>query len=112
MWPWWSNGINDKAGMVVPGMTGSRGAPCSLDRRLQPAGQLLLAYAKAEGTAGGAVQSLRAAIGAFAVQQGPRTLKVLDAVASFIADWKAPKVPLALGLKPEKSAGPPTLTRS
>ena len=38
-------------------------------------------------------------------QQGPPTLKALDAVASFIADWKAPKGPLALGLKPAKTAG-------
>jgi len=32
-------------------------------------------------------------------------LKALDAVASFIADWKAPKGALALGLKPAKTAG-------
>ena len=38
-------------------------------------------------------------------QQGPDTLKALDAVASFIADWKSPKGTLVLGLKPAKTAG-------
>jgi len=33
------------------------------------------------------------------------TLKALDAVASFVGDWKAPKGPLVLGLKPTKTAG-------
>ncbi len=41
----------------------------------------------------------------FSAVQGPPTLKALDAVASFVADWKAPKGPLALGLKPAKTAG-------
>ncbi len=39
------------------------------------------------------------------LQQGPVTLKALDAVASFLADWKSPKGPLVLGLKPAKTAG-------
>jgi hypothetical protein len=41
----------------------------------------------------------------FAALQGPATDKQLDAVASFVADWKAPKGPLVLGLKPAKTAG-------
>jgi hypothetical protein len=41
---------------------------------------------------------------AFAAPQGPDTLKALDAVASFITDWKSPKGPLVLGLKPGKTA--------
>lgn len=41
----------------------------------------------------------------FAATQGAPTLKALDAVASFIVDWKAPKGPLTLGLKPTKTAG-------
>jgi hypothetical protein len=32
-------------------------------------------------------------------------LKALDAVASFVADWKAPKGALVVGLKPAKTAG-------
>src|SRR5882672_4438112 len=68
--------------------------------------KLLTAYAREEGTKPDEiVQSVRAALAAFAEQQGPATLKALDAVASFIADWKAPKGALALGLKPAKTAG-------
>ena len=51
------------------------------------------------------VQTALTGIAAFAAQQGPDTLKALDAVASFIADWKSPKGPLVLGLKPAKTAG-------
>ena len=68
--------------------------------------KLVTAYAKEEGTKPDEiVQSVRAAIAAFAEQQGAATLKSLDAVASFVADWNAPKGPLALGLKPAKTAG-------
>lgn len=45
------------------------------------------------------------AIAGFAVLQSGETLKALDAVSSFLADWQAPKGPLALGLKPAKTAG-------
>ena len=45
------------------------------------------------------------AIAGFTEGQGPETLKALDAVASFLGDWKALKGPLALGLKPTKTAG-------
>lgn len=50
------------------------------------------------------VQTALVGLAAFAAQQGPDTLKSLDAVASFISDWKAPKGPLVLGLKPAKTA--------
>ena len=43
-------------------------------------------------------------IAGFSEGQGPATMKVLDAVASFVSDWKAPKGPLTLGVKPAKSA--------
>ncbi len=52
------------------------------------------------------VQTALTGLAAFAAQQGPDTLKSLDAVASFITDWKAPKGPLVLGLKPAKARGP------
>lgn len=45
------------------------------------------------------------ALGGFAQAQTGDTLKALDAVASFAGDWKAPKGPLVLGLKPTKTAG-------
>ncbi len=51
------------------------------------------------------VDTALGALAGFAAAQGPPTLKQLDAVASFIADWKAPKGPLALGLKPTTKAG-------
>ena len=44
-------------------------------------------------------------IAGFATIQGPPTLKMLDAVSSFIGDWKTPKGPLTLGLKPASKAG-------
>ncbi len=45
------------------------------------------------------------ALGGFSQAQSGDTLKALDAVASFVGDWKAPKGPLVLGLKPTKTAG-------
>jgi hypothetical protein len=45
------------------------------------------------------------ALAGFALIQGPETLKELDAVSSFLGDWKAPKGPLALSLKPAATAG-------
>jgi hypothetical protein len=69
--------------------------------------KLVPALAKEEGVApDDLMQTALAGIAAFAAQQqSPDTLKALDAVASFINDWKAPKGPLVLGLKPVKSAG-------
>ena len=43
-------------------------------------------------------------IAGFSEGQGPPTMKVLDTVASFISDWKAPKGPLTIGIKPTQSA--------
>lgn len=51
------------------------------------------------------VDTALGALAGFAAAQGAPTLKALDAVASFFADWKAPGGPLALGLKPAKTAG-------
>jgi hypothetical protein len=45
------------------------------------------------------------ALAGFAQAQTGETLKALDALASFVSDWKAPKGPLVLGLKPAKTAG-------
>ena len=45
------------------------------------------------------------ALAGFARVQTGETLKALDAFASFVGDWKAPKGPLVLGLKPTKTAG-------
>lgn len=51
------------------------------------------------------VKTALASIAGFAAPQGPQTLQALDAIASYIADWKAPKGALTLGLKPSKTAG-------
>ncbi len=45
------------------------------------------------------VKTALASIAGFAAPQGPQTLQALDAIASYIADWKAPKGALTLGLK-------------
>ena len=45
------------------------------------------------------------ALAGFAQVQTGETLKALDALASFVGDWKTPKGPLVLGLKPAKTAG-------
>lgn len=68
--------------------------------------KLLPAWAKEEGVKPEElVQTALMGLAAFAAQQGPDTLKALDALASFVGDWKAPKGPLVLGLKPAKTAG-------
>jgi hypothetical protein len=67
--------------------------------------KLLPAWAKEEGVQPEEmVQTALVGLAAFAAQQGPDTLKALDALASFIADWKSPNGPLVLGLKPAKTA--------
>jgi hypothetical protein len=45
------------------------------------------------------------ALAGFAQAQTGETLKALDALASFVGDWKAPQGPLVLGLKPARTAG-------
>ncbi len=68
--------------------------------------KLVTAWAKEEGIKPEElVQSGLLALAAFAEPQGAQTLKALDAVASFMADWNAPKGTLLLGLKPAKTAG-------
>ncbi|CAN5245481.1 hypothetical protein BH10PSE6_BH10PSE6_49000 [soil metagenome] len=54
----------------------------------------------AEGLIGVALLSLSA----FCDGQGPPTLKALDAIASFLGDWKAPKGPLTITLAPTRTA--------
>lgn len=67
--------------------------------------QLLPAVAKQQGMAADAMVAMAVApIGAFASGKGPGTVKALDALASFIADWKKPKGPLAISVTPAKSA--------
>jgi len=99
------DGISDKAGMAGAKDDGRlRAASLTLDDSGLLA-KLVPALAKEEGVKPDEmVQSSLASLAAFAEQQGPDTLKALDAVASFVGDWKAPKGPLILGLKPAKTA--------
>lgn len=43
-------------------------------------------------------------LAAFTAGQGPATLKALDAVASFVADWQKPKGPLRITVAPTRTA--------
>lgn len=67
--------------------------------------KLLPGIAKEQGqTADGLVSMALVALSAFAEDQGAPTLKLLDAVASFIGDWQKPAGPLVIGLKPADTA--------
>ena len=102
------DGISDK----TSGMAGAKddGRLRSASLTIDDSGllaKLLPAWAKEEGAQARGDRADRAggASPPSPPQQGPDTLKALDAVASFITDWKAPKGPLVLGLKPAKTAG-------
>ena len=100
------DGISDTSGVASAKDDGRlRSASLTLDD-IALLSKLVPAIAKEEGVkADDMVQTARAAIGGFADGQGSETLKALDAVSSFIADWKSPKGALILGLKPAKTAG-------
>ena len=100
------DGISDATGMAGAKDDGKlRTASLTIDDSGLLA-KLVPAYAKEESVKPEElVKTALAAIAAFAEMQGPDTLKALDAVASFVAAWKAPKGPLTLGLKPAKTAG-------
>jgi hypothetical protein len=67
--------------------------------------QLLPAIAKQQGMAADAMVAMAVApVGAFAAGKGEGTVKALDALASFIADWKKPKGPITISVAPAKSA--------
>jgi hypothetical protein len=68
-------------------------------------GKLLPAIAKEQGQTADALAAFAlVSIAAFCEGQGQATLSALDALASFVGDWKAPKGPLVVGLKPAKTA--------
>jgi hypothetical protein len=100
------DGISDGAGMAGAKDDGRlRRASLTLDDRALLS-RLVPAIAREQGLkVDDMVNTALAAIAGFAASQGADTLKALDAVASFVADWKAPKGALVLGLKPAKTAG-------
>jgi hypothetical protein len=103
--------------LVMDGISGGAGvASAKDDGRLRRASltlndsallsQLVPALAQEQGLkVNDMVNTALAAIAGFAASQGADTLKALDAIASFVSDWKAPKGALELGLKPAKTAG-------
>ena len=99
------DGVSDK----TSGMAGAKD-----DARLRTAsltvddtgllGKLLPAIAKEQGQTADALAAFAlVSISAFCEGQGQATLNALDALASFVGDWKAPKGPLVVGLKPSKT---------
>jgi hypothetical protein len=100
------DGIGDGTAMASAKDDGRlRGASLTVDDTALLS-HLVPAIAKEQGLkADDMMNAALAAIAGFAASQGADTLKALDAVASFIADWKAPKGALVLGLKPAKTAG-------
>lgn len=67
--------------------------------------QLIPAAAKQQGMVADAMVAMAMApIAAFAVGKAPDTIKALDAIASFIGDWKKPKGPITISVTPAKSA--------
>ncbi|TAJ86146.1 hypothetical protein [Reyranella sp.] len=100
------DGISDKSDMGSAKDDGRlRSASLTLDDK-ELLAKLVPAFAKEEGsTAGELVGGALDALAGFAQMQTGETLKALDAVSSFLLDWKAPKGPLVVGLKPTKTAG-------
>jgi hypothetical protein len=100
------DGVSDKSSEVAGAKDDGRLRTLSLtvdDNGLLA--RLLPAIAKEQGQSADAVVALAlVSIAAFTDGQGPATLKALDAVASFVGDWQAPKGPLVIGLTPAKTA--------
>lgn len=101
------DGISDKPSEMQSSQDDGRLRTASLD--IDDTGLLakvLPAVAKEQGTTAEAMVAMAVVpIGAFAQGQGPATLKALDAVVSFISDWKQPKGPIKITIKPAKTAG-------
>jgi len=99
------DGVSDKSSEVAGAKDDGRLRVASLT--LDDSGliaKLLPAIAKEQGQTAEAVVALAlVSLAAFSDGQGPATLRALDAVASFVADWKAPKGALVIGLAPAKT---------
>lgn len=99
-------GVSEKASEVADAMDDGRVRTASLtidDSDLLA--RLLPPLAREQGqTAEGVVGVALVTLAAFCEGQGPATLKALDAIASFIGDWKSPKGTLVISLEPAKTA--------
>lgn len=101
------DGISDKPSEMQTSQDNGRLRTASLD--IDDTGllaKILPAVAKEQGTPPEAMVAMATVpIGAFAQGQGPATTKALDAFVSFISDWKQPKGPIKITIKPAKTAG-------
>lgn len=99
------DGVSDKSSEVAGAKDDGRLRMASLT--LDDSGliaKLLPAIAKEQGQTADALVALAlGSLAAFSDGQGPATLKALDAVASFVADWKSPKGALVIGLAPART---------
>jgi hypothetical protein len=100
------DGVSDDTDMDTAKDEGRlRSASLTIDDK-QLLDKLVPALASEEGIKPGElITTTLDALAGFAQAQTGETLKALDALASFIGDWKAPRGPLVLGLKPAKTAG-------
>jgi hypothetical protein len=100
------DGVSDDTDMDTAKDEGRlRSASLTIDDK-QLLDKLVPALASEEGIKPGElITTALDALAGFAQAQTGETLKALDALASFVGDWKAPRGPLVLGLKPAKTAG-------
>jgi hypothetical protein len=101
------DGISDKSSqMQASSKDDGRLRTASLD--IDDTGLLakvLPALAQAQGTTAEAMVAMATVpLAGFTAGQGPATLKALDSLVSFIGDWKQPKGPIKIAIKPAKSA--------
>lgn len=99
-------GVSDKASDAPGAKDNSRLRSATLvydDKGLLA--QLLPAIAKQQGTSPDAMVAMVAApVGVFATGKAPDTVKALDALVSFVGDWKKPQGPIKISVTPSKSA--------
>lgn len=101
------DGIDDKTSQVTTAQDDGRLRTATLE--IVDTGLLakvVPAIAKEQGTTAEALVAMSVVpIAAFATGQGSPTLKALDAVVSFITDWKQPKGPIKIAITPANKAG-------
>ena len=100
------DGISDKSSQMQGSKDDGRLRTASLD--IDDTGliaKVLPALAKEQGTTPAAmVAMVTVPLAGFTAGQGPATLKALDSIVSFIGDWKQPKGPIKIAIKPAKTA--------
>jgi len=100
------DGISDKTSQVQGSKDNGRLRTASLD--IDDTGliaKVLPALAKSQGTTPEALAAIATVpVAAFTAGQGPATLKALDSIVSFVTDWKQPKGPIRIAIKPAKTA--------